>query len=89
MTREGWRKLHRDARQRRLREPGGFALARDERGLGVTQRHDKGHGVPQAAIASVLLHAAAARKMTPPWRGYDHAAFIGKARLLRKKGTWL
>lgn len=89
MTREEWRKLHRDARQRRTREPGGFVLARDDLGLGVTQRHDKGHSVPQAAIASVLRHAAAARKLTPPWREYDHACYIDRVKKLRKHGTWL
>lgn len=81
--------LHQKARQPRLRLDG-FHVSKDEEGrTGFTRIHEKGHLHTRAAIARVLGYAADARRMTPPWRGFDHAAYIDRVRQLRKRGTWL
>lgn len=87
-TRDEWRTFHRHVRARRWRgwrdEPAGLYLLRDERGLGVTQRHDKGHLIAPAAIVNVLGHAARWRHLPN-----HHAIYIETIRALRKRGTWL
>lgn len=85
MTRDQWKAAHRWARQRRPMHMAGFHLMRDDYGrLGVTKRHNLGHLIAPAAIANILGYAAAWRHVRT-----DHAYYIEKVRLLRKKGTWM
>lgn len=85
-TRDEWREFHRLARARRFiaNVPASLYLMLDERGLGVTLRHDKGHLIPPAAMANVLGHAARSRRIRS-----DHMTYIIRCRALRHRGTWL
>lgn len=75
--------------ERRGENPG-FILCRDEFGIkGYTRLHDKGTLTPRAAIASLLILCAKARRLGEPYRSYDHKHYMWKIGQIKKNGTWL
>lgn len=63
----------------------GYDAMRDGQGImGFTKKHEKGHSIPQAAIANIL-HIASFHRSMPD----HHAIYIEKVRKLRRHGTWL
>ena len=73
------------ARTNRRHDFGAYEAFRDSHGImGFTKKHEKGHVIPQAAIAGILLIASFHREMPE-----HHKIYIEKIRKLRKFGTWI
>lgn len=73
------------ARTNRRHDFGAYEAMRDSSGImGFTKKHEKGHVIKQAAIASILLIATFHRHLP-----YHHKIYIEKVRKLRKHGTWM
>jgi len=72
------------ARTNRRHDFGDYTAMKDSQGItGFTKKHEKGHSIPQAAIANIL-HIASFHRGMPE----HHAIYIQKVRKLRKHGTW-
>lgn len=73
------------ARTNRRHDFGNYMAMKDSKGImGFTKKHDKGHSIPQAAIASIL-HIASFHRHLPD----HHKIYMEKVRKLRKYGTWM